>query len=136
MFTECDHFFLEVGLEDEQEFWKLCNVRLIGQYGQRLDVLEEEYLQDLTSLDAFDRERIQRELARRDRIRDEIASLPEDQRVAARLSESERQSRWEALRRVHRDRWSTRTGATTQPNATADKRKSRWRRLRVLLASA
>jgi hypothetical protein len=46
MFTECDHFFLEVGLEDEQEFWKLCNVRLIGQYGQRLDVLEEEYLQD------------------------------------------------------------------------------------------
>jgi hypothetical protein len=46
VFTECNHFFLDVGLEDEQEFWKLCNVRLISQYGQRLDLLEEEYLQD------------------------------------------------------------------------------------------
>ncbi|KAL3452036.1 hypothetical protein BJX65DRAFT_303750 [Aspergillus insuetus] len=45
VFTECNHLFLEVGLEDEQEFWKLCNVRLISQYGQRLDLLEEEYLQ-------------------------------------------------------------------------------------------
>jgi hypothetical protein len=37
---------LEVELEDEQEFWKLCNVRPISQYGRRLDLLEEEYLQD------------------------------------------------------------------------------------------
>jgi hypothetical protein len=46
VFTEYNHLFLEVALEDEQEFWKLCNVRLISQYGQRLDLLEEEYLQD------------------------------------------------------------------------------------------
>ncbi|KAL2853299.1 hypothetical protein BJY01DRAFT_244265 [Aspergillus pseudoustus] len=59
VFSECSSSLLDVGLEEEQELWKNCSIRLISQYGQKLDKLEEESLQDLTSADAFSPEKIQ-----------------------------------------------------------------------------
>ncbi|KAL3459156.1 hypothetical protein BJX64DRAFT_265370 [Aspergillus heterothallicus] len=136
IFSECSGFFLDDSYEEEEELWRLCNIRLISQYGQKLDKLEEESLQDMTTPNAFSPNKIQRELARRDQIRDEIASLPEDKQSAARLDESERQRRWEELRRVHRARWNTATEAATQPasSSTTGKtqkmsaQKTGWRR--------
>ncbi|KAI1739570.1 hypothetical protein F4680DRAFT_422004 [Xylaria scruposa] len=88
----------------EEDLSQLCNIRLIGRYGDNLNVLEEKYLEDMTSPDAFSPEMIQRELARRDQIRDEILNLPENQREAATQAEAERQSRWQDLRQAHRTR--------------------------------
>ena len=58
-----------------------------------------------TSPDAFGPEMVQRELARRDQIRDEILALPENQRETAAQAEAERQRRWQDLRQAHQTRW-------------------------------
>jgi hypothetical protein len=50
---------------------------------------------------AFDHMGIQRELSRRDRIRDAIDCLSSVQRDAARADEKERQRRWDEARRKH-----------------------------------
>ncbi|KAL2834361.1 hypothetical protein BDW59DRAFT_156296 [Aspergillus cavernicola] len=91
VFSEFEEYFIDADSEDSLR--RLCNIRLIGKYGGSLGRLEEDYQQDLNSPDAFGHEKTQRELARRDKIRDEIQALPEDQQTAARLDESERQRR-------------------------------------------
>jgi hypothetical protein len=60
----------------------------------------------VTSLNAFSPEMVQRELARRDQIRDEILTLAETDREAARGAENERQRLWEISRQAHRARWA------------------------------
>ncbi|KAI0543700.1 hypothetical protein F4679DRAFT_90375 [Xylaria curta] len=102
VFSEHQGCFFDTDFEEELS--QLCNIRLIGRYGDTLNVLEENYLEDLTSPYAFSPDMIQRELARRDQIRDEILNLPESQREAATQAEAERQRRWQNLRQAHRTR--------------------------------
>jgi hypothetical protein len=59
----------------------------------------------VTSPNAFDDEKIQRELATRDQIRDEIAALPLSEQEAANRAETERQLAWEDHREAHRQGW-------------------------------
>ena len=70
----------------------------------------------VNSPDAFGPKMIQRELARRDLIRDEIAVLSEDQQQATSHAEAARQQRWEELRKAHKTKWQA--GALeTRPGA-------------------
>ncbi|KAJ5992080.1 hypothetical protein N7451_007804 [Penicillium sp. IBT 35674x] len=104
-FSEFPDHFIDASVED---CLQLCNIRLIGQYVETLSSLEEEYLSDINSTDAFGDEKVQRELARRDHIRDKIMTLPEEQRNKAITSENERQRRWENLRESHSRRLQSR----------------------------
>ncbi|KAH8903254.1 hypothetical protein BR93DRAFT_857436, partial [Coniochaeta sp. PMI_546] len=103
VFTEHSNCFFDT--DSEQDLFQLCNIRLIGRFCDTLSGLEDEYLEDVVSLNAFGPEMVQRELSRRDRIRDEILALPATQREAASQAEAERQRRWQALRDAHRQRW-------------------------------
>ncbi|RYP14826.1 hypothetical protein DL765_006127 [Monosporascus sp. GIB2] len=102
VFSEHRDCFFDTDLSED--LFQLCNIRLIGRYGDTLNVLEEQYLEDVTSPDAFGPEMIQRKLARRDKIRDEILALPENQREAAIQAEDSRQRRWQDSRQAHRTR--------------------------------
>jgi hypothetical protein len=130
VFSENRDYFFDT--DSEEDLFQLCNIRLIGRYGDTLNVLEEEYLEDgkcrlrdpkpwliivtVTSLNAFGPEMVQRELARRDQIRDEILALPENQREAAIQAEAERQRRWQDLRQAHRTRWGTASSVSQSSN--------------------
>ncbi|KAK4032542.1 hypothetical protein C8A01DRAFT_20385 [Parachaetomium inaequale] len=85
---------------------QLCNIRLIGRYGKDLERLEEEGLVDVTSPDAFSPLMVQRELARRDAIRDAILGLPVADQPSAQQAEAERQRQWERWRTEHAQRWA------------------------------
>ncbi|KAJ5524058.1 hypothetical protein N7494_010708 [Penicillium frequentans] len=61
-FSEFTDHFIDTSVE---KCLHLCNIRLIGQYAESLSLLEEEYLSDINSTDAFGPEKVQRELARR-----------------------------------------------------------------------
>ncbi|GES58895.1 hypothetical protein ATEIFO6365_0003017800 [Aspergillus terreus] len=113
VFSESSEYFFSVDSEDD--LFQLFNIRLIGRYGATLNILEEEYLQDMASPDAFGPESVQRELARRDQIRDEILALDENKRKAATQAEAERQRRWEDLRQAHQTRWITASSAGLPP---------------------
>lgn len=100
-------------------------------------------------MDAFGPEKVQRELARRDHIRDEIMTLSDEQRSEAILKENERQHRWEDLRASHLRRLQSRITDVQPSNGDAGasdpvvfqgtpiakpSRKDKWRRrLRVSL---
>ncbi|KEZ43310.1 hypothetical protein SAPIO_CDS4754 [Scedosporium apiospermum] len=99
IFSEYGGCFFDI--DSEEDLFELCNIRLIGRYGDGLNVLEQEYLEDVTSPNAFDPEMVQRELARRDQIRDEILALPDNEREVATQAEAERQRRWQDLRQAH-----------------------------------
>lgn len=134
VFSECDIYFFDAELDVAGDFSSsFCNIRLIGRYGGYLNSLEEEYLEDCklgaresvqavtdlakaTSPDAFTDEKVQRELARRDRIRDEINELPEDQRDTARLDEVERQRQWEQKRQIHRNTYHPQSTSQQTPS--------------------
>ncbi|KAL2208413.1 hypothetical protein CC79DRAFT_1366623 [Sarocladium strictum] len=92
-------------LSSPREVSQLCLIRLIGRFSSNLNLLELDYLKDLTSPDAFNDEKIQRELARRDQIRDEISALPLSEQEAATRAETERQLAWENHREAHRQGW-------------------------------
>lgn len=68
------------------------------------------------SPDAFGPEMIQRELARRDQIRDRILLLPVNQREEASQAEAERRRRWQDLRQAHKLRWEA--GASGSSSST------------------
>lgn len=73
----------------------------------------------VNSPNIFSPEKIQRELARRDQIRDAISALPQDRRKAARRDEVKRQQRWEALREAHRTGliWQSTTAQSSNKNS-------------------
>ena len=73
----------------------------------------------VNSPNSFSPEKIQRELARHDQIRDEISALPQDRRKAARRDEVKRQQRWEALREAHRTGliWQSTTAQSSNKNS-------------------
>lgn len=105
VFSEYSNCFYNTSPEDN--FSQLCNIRLIGRYGDALNILDEEYLEDVASPNAFGPDMVRRELARRDLIRDEISALPENEREAAVQAEARRQHQWEDLRQAHQARWRT-----------------------------
>ncbi|RFU75425.1 hypothetical protein TARUN_6819 [Trichoderma arundinaceum] len=123
IFSEYGEYFFDDGAEEDLFYF--CNIRLIGQYSEELNILEESYMEDVASPSAFNPETIQRELARRDLIRDKILALPESQQEAAAQAESRRQMHWEALRHVHRARWATNPSAAQLPHTPRDSRKTK-----------
>ncbi|OIW26520.1 hypothetical protein CONLIGDRAFT_478787 [Coniochaeta ligniaria NRRL 30616] len=100
VFSEHSDCFFDT--DSEEELFQLCNIRLIGRFSDTLSGLEDEYLEDVTSPTAFGPGLVQRELARRDQIRDGILALPETEQEAASQAEAERRRRWQALRDEHR----------------------------------
>src|SRR6266699_3013777 len=80
------------------------------------DIQERGLPATVNSHHAFGPEMGQRELARRDQIRDEILGLPESQREAATQAETERQRRWQDLRQAHRIRWRAESSVSQSPN--------------------
>src|SRR5436190_9617869 len=74
---------------------------------------------------------IQRELARRDQIRDEILALPVNQREAAIQAEAERQRRWQDLRQAHRTRWGIASSASQSPNGCSSAHRTETHRDRT-----
>ncbi|KAL4805154.1 hypothetical protein BDV18DRAFT_141998 [Aspergillus unguis] len=116
MFSENGECFFDNNLEEDLS--QLCNIRLIGRYGDTLNDLEEEYLNDVASADAFGPEMVQRELARRDQIRDEISALPQSEQEAANQAELERKHRWEETRQAHQTR-GTSTSSVSQSSGHA-----------------
>ncbi|KAL4904978.1 hypothetical protein BDW74DRAFT_178545 [Aspergillus multicolor] len=75
VFSEFEEYFFDADTDGPR---KVCNIRLIDKYGKTLDTLEKESEKDLNSPGAFGPKMTQGELARRDKIRDEICALPED----------------------------------------------------------
>ena len=70
----------------------------------------------VTSPDAFSPTMVQRELARRDHIRDEISNMHAGLRGEAEAAEAERKRRWDELRNEHRQRWSGRSSESRSAN--------------------
>ncbi|KAK3369411.1 hypothetical protein B0T24DRAFT_506498, partial [Lasiosphaeria ovina] len=91
-------------MDSEEDILRFCGIRLLHKATGELD---SDLVADVTSPDAFGPSMMQTEWATRDRIRDEISALPEDQRDAARQAEAERQRQWEELRQGHQLRWKT-----------------------------
>lgn len=44
IFAECEDYFFES--DSEEDLSRFCNIRLLGRYGESLNLLEEEYLND------------------------------------------------------------------------------------------
>ncbi|KAL4878028.1 hypothetical protein BJY04DRAFT_121164 [Aspergillus karnatakaensis] len=108
-------------------------------------VLTSAFLYVVTSPNAFSYEMLQRELVRRDNIRDEIHNLPADKQEKARQDEVKRQQQWQ----IHRDRWKAQTSSSpslfgaqsNSPGPPGDtstaQKKSRWkRRMRIFGAQS
>ncbi|KAK2595013.1 hypothetical protein QQS21_007267 [Conoideocrella luteorostrata] len=102
VFSKHEEYFFNV--DSGADISHLCNIRLLGRYGDALNTLEEEYLEDVNSPVAFTPDMIQRELVRRDQIRDEIMALSEYEQEAASEAEAERQRRWQDMREISRRR--------------------------------
>lgn len=132
----------------ENEILQLCNIRVIGKYGESLSILEEDWRADcesqiplhrgnaankrlVNSPHAFSAEMIRKEVARRDIIRDRILELPEGQRESAFADELDRQSLWEQLRRAHdvRAESITATGlaSASKTSKCSDSERASWR---------
>ncbi|KAK3295074.1 uncharacterized protein B0H64DRAFT_476429 [Chaetomium fimeti] len=93
----------------------LCNIRLVGRYYRKHTKPQEEGLIDVTSPNAFSPLMVQRELARRDAIRDIMAGLPVAERASAQQAEVERQRQWEQWRAEHAQRWASTAGLGSRP---------------------
>ncbi|KAB5542729.1 hypothetical protein GE09DRAFT_1225644 [Coniochaeta sp. 2T2.1] len=109
-----------VGVDLEGDLFQVHNIRLIGRFSDSLSNLEDEYLEDVISADAFGPDTVRRELWRRDLIRDNIQALPEDQREAAAQAGAERKRHWDELREAHRLRWASADPSATSTDGVAD----------------
>ncbi|KAH8885874.1 hypothetical protein GQ53DRAFT_728464 [Thozetella sp. PMI_491] len=126
--STCKAFLAE---DDDLDCLDLCGVRLVrvfgSDFGDALDHLEDESIEDVISPDAFSPAMINREWARRDRIRDEISNLNENQKAAAQTAEARRQEQWERARAEVRQRWAQTQPRSQMPAPTAGGRTSRLR---------
>ena len=137
IFTAHKDAFFDAVVEDE--ILQLCNIRLIGKYGESLNILEEDWRADcesqtplsrgnaankrlVNSPHAFAAAMIRKEVARRDMIRDRILELPEGQREPAFSDELDRQRLWEQLRRAHDVRAESITATDLTPANKTSKR--------------
>ncbi|TRX97957.1 hypothetical protein FHL15_001167 [Xylaria flabelliformis] len=107
VFSSCTANLME---DDDIEHLDACGVRLVREFGERfggaLDQLEGDSIEDVISEDAFSPAMIDREWGRRDRIRDEIEALKQNERAEAEAAEARRQEQWERARAEHRLRWA------------------------------
>ncbi|GAP91662.1 hypothetical protein SAMD00023353_6900230 [Rosellinia necatrix] len=98
----------------------VCGIRLVRMFrkalGAALERLEDDSIEDAPQ-DAFSQTMVNREWARRDRIRDEIELLDEGRRADAEAAEARRQEQWEAARADHRGR-RARAQASSPPLAS------------------
>ncbi|KAK4125986.1 hypothetical protein N657DRAFT_709321 [Parathielavia appendiculata] len=104
VFVEHERAFFDYGYA--LDLLHLCNIRLIGRYSSDLKKLEEEGLIDVTSPDAFSPLMVERELARRDAIRNLISGRTVSDQISAQQAEVERQRQWEHWRAEHALRWA------------------------------
>ncbi|KAK0639684.1 hypothetical protein B0T16DRAFT_337399 [Cercophora newfieldiana] len=117
-------FDMDVFSEHQEHLLSMdCDEDMLSFFGIRLlhrssEGPSDDGLEDTTSPNAFGPAMIQKELAKRDEIRDSILALPEEQRDAARQAEMERQQQWEQLRRAHRARWQSATPNPTPSDAS------------------
>ncbi|KAI0437241.1 hypothetical protein F4803DRAFT_556194 [Xylaria telfairii] len=107
VFSNCSAHLTE---DEDTENLDVYGIRLVREFGERfgetLDQLEDDSIEDVISQDAFSPAMINREWARRDRIRDEIEALDANKRAEAKAAEARRQEQWEKARAEHRRRWT------------------------------
>ncbi|KAI0102157.1 T-complex protein 11-domain-containing protein [Nemania sp. FL0031] len=119
IFSNCTNYLTE---DDDMEQLDIYGIRLVRVFGDRfgtaLDQLEDDSIEDVLSQGAFSPEMINREWARRDRIRDVIEALDETRRVEAEAAEERRQEQWERARVAHRQRWAQTPNPSQPPAST------------------
>ncbi|KAI1112022.1 T-complex protein 11-domain-containing protein [Nemania sp. NC0429] len=120
VFSKCREFFTE---DDDFQDLDICGIRLVRVFGESssaiLNQLEDDSIEDVISQDAFSPAMMNREWARRDRIRDEIEALDESRRAEAEAAEARRQDQWERARAAHRQRWAQVPRPDHTPASTA-----------------
>ncbi|KAI1799905.1 hypothetical protein F4811DRAFT_567650 [Daldinia bambusicola] len=80
----------------------IYGIALIERYRGEIRSLSESFREDITSNAPFTPERIERERARRDEIRDRINRMPEPLRTEEQAKEDQRKHKWNELWRHHR----------------------------------
>ncbi|KAK6957120.1 hypothetical protein Daesc_002405 [Daldinia eschscholtzii] len=88
----------------------IFGIALIERCRKEIRSLSESFTEDITSDAPFTPEKVERERARRDEIRDRITKVPEPLRAEEQAREDRRQSQWNDLWRRHRE------GNTPPPN--------------------
>ncbi|KAI0873034.1 T-complex protein 11-domain-containing protein [Hypoxylon argillaceum] len=126
VFSDCKEYLTE---DNDIQHLDIYGIRLVrvfsDRFGPKLDQLEDNSIEDVTSQDAFSPAMINREWARRDRIRDEIEALDGNRRVQAEAAEEQRQDQWERIRVAHRQRWAqAQAPSASQPSASTTARPS------------
>ncbi|KAF4467235.1 hypothetical protein FALBO_5894 [Fusarium albosuccineum] len=127
LFSRFNHLMANIdSFPDLSEFY---NIRLIGKYSPELSRLEEAYLDDLNSSNAFSPEAVKAERVRRDQIRDVIDTLPLSRQEQARRDENNRQEIWDRCRSQHQRKQRSDVSENGQ---TLPTQRSRWWELRSL----
>ncbi|KAH8646766.1 hypothetical protein BX600DRAFT_443736 [Xylariales sp. PMI_506] len=137
VFNQFEEYFIQ--MDATTDLAELYNIRLISKYSDELSKLEEEYIHDLSSPNAFSRMIVQAELARQDRIRDAIEKLDAEQQTEADLAERERQRLWNQARSAHLARDMSQGQPRRPPRAASSDRlvqktRSSFRLPKLLLA--
>ncbi|KAI1160262.1 T-complex protein 11-domain-containing protein [Nemania serpens] len=123
VFSKCRAYLTE---DDDVRKLDICGIRLVRVFGENsgaiLNQLEDDSIEDVISQDAFSPAMINREWARRDRIRDEIEALDDNRRAETEAAEAQRQDQWERARAAHRQRWAQAPSPSQLPASTARRR--------------
>ncbi|KAF4902275.1 hypothetical protein CGCF415_v009425 [Colletotrichum fructicola] len=98
-----DSFF---DLDSVEDLTLLCGIRLVEEEIQDLEKLEEEFLRDVTSQDAFNFDAGKKERRRRLLTVKKIASLPLAERPEALSHEEDRKRSWNMARAQHKRLWT------------------------------
>ncbi|KAF4411275.1 hypothetical protein CFRS1_v006329 [Colletotrichum fructicola] len=98
-----DSFF---DLDSVEDLTLLCGIRLVEEEIQDLEKLEEEFLRDVTSQDAFNFDAGKKERRRRLLTVKKIASLPLAERPEALSHEEDRKRSWNTARAQHKRLWT------------------------------
>ncbi|OTA93463.1 hypothetical protein M434DRAFT_11628 [Hypoxylon sp. CO27-5] len=81
----------------------IFGISLVESCREEIRSLSEIFIEDITSDTPFTSEKVDRERARQDEIRDRIAKLPMPLRAEEQAEEDRRQSQWNELWRQHRE---------------------------------
>ncbi|KAH0443537.1 hypothetical protein CcaCcLH18_00850 [Colletotrichum camelliae] len=115
VFSKYTESFVNVDMIEDISL--LCGIRLIDERLHDLEQLEEGFLRDVTSREAFDSKAVKNERVRRTLAMRKIATLPLGERPDARRCEENKKTRWDTARAQHKRLWNS---ASWRPPNTID----------------
>ncbi|KAK2741600.1 hypothetical protein CKAH01_06941 [Colletotrichum kahawae] len=104
VFSKYTESFVNVDMIEDISL--LCGIRLIDERLHDLEELEEGFLRDVTSREAFDSKAVKNERVRRTLAMRKIATLPLGERPDALCCEENKKIRWDAARAQHKRLWN------------------------------